>query len=79
MKPTRRQRRFMAAMMPDGTVATGSDTGRELAYAGLIKEVRYGRYGLTDLGRDLMRDTAEAGWNIASDTTFKRKASTWRR
>lgn len=73
MKATQRERRFMAAMMPDGTVATGSITGVNLHRRGLIEQVRWGRYGLTEAGRELMAASPEAAWNMPSDARFKRK------
>ena len=71
MKASQKERRFMAAMLPDGTVATGSVIGHNLHRRGLIEQVRWGRYGLTEAGRQLMLNAPEAGWNLPSDASLK--------
>jgi hypothetical protein len=73
-KLTRRERRFLAAMLPDGTVATGTHVGQDLRARGLVSEVRWGRLGLTDAGREAISQYPESAWRNPSDASMKRRS-----
>lgn len=64
-KLTRRQRRFLAAMYPDGTVSTGTETGRALHHMGFIHVAKWGRYGLTPEGKTEFEKYPESKWDIS--------------
>lgn len=64
---TKRERRFLAAMLPNGTVATGSSTGHDLYRRGFVQVVRFGRYGLTPAGEEMIRRFPESNWKLPQD------------
>lgn len=73
---TRRQRRFLAACYPNGTVATGSQTGFDLYQSGFLHEAKSGRYGLTAAGTAEIEKHPESKWNLrqpAPRTGFNRR------